>query len=134
MMLINWSDDDLVNFPILDEQHRGIISTINTLDYFIKQDWPITNLKPTVDTVIHNVKFHFKTEETILIKQNAPAISLAITRDYRMQFLNELNKHFEDAVNMSDPKGLTDYLVNWWSGHKLEYHDKLSNYLNPDVA
>ena len=133
-MLINWSDDDLVNFPILDEQHRGIISTINTLDYFIKQDWSISNLKPTIDTVIHYVKFHFKTEETILIRQNVPAINLEIIRNYKMQFLNELNQHVEDAVNMAESKILTDYLVNWWSGHKSEYHDKLSNYLVPDVA
>ncbi len=134
MMLINWSDEDLVNYPILDEQHRGIISTINSLDYFIKQGWPISNLKPTIDIVINNVNFHFKTEETILIKKNAPAISLALTRDYRMQFLNELNQHIEDAENMAEPKKLTEYLVNWWCGHKSEYHDKLSNYLDPNVA
>ena len=130
MMLINWSDDDLINFPILDEQHRGIISTVNTLDYFINQGWSISNLRPTIDTVIHNVNFHFKTEETILISQNVPAISLAVTRDYRLQFLNELNQNVEDAVNKEEPKVLTDFLANWWSLHKSEYHDKLSNYLN----
>ena len=133
-MLIYLRDDDLINFPILDEQHRGIISTINTLDYFIKQGWPISNLKPTIDTVIQYVNFHFKTEETILINQNAQAISLVIIRDYKMQFLNELNQHVEEAINIEEPKILTDYLVNWWSIHKSEYHEKLSSYLKPDVA
>lgn len=128
-MLINWSDDDLVNFPILDEQHRGVISTINTFDYFIKDNWSILNLKPTLDIILLNVKFHFKTEETILIKKNAPAISLAITRDYRMKFINELNQHLEDAVTTRDPKKLTEYLVDWWTSHKSDYHDKLSKYL-----
>ena len=130
MMLINWSDDDLVNFPILDEQHRGIISTINSLDYFIKQDWSITNLKHTINTVINNITFNFRTEETILIQQNVPAISLAIVRDNELQFQNEFKQYVEDAVNTARSKELTDYLVNWWSHHKSEYHDKLSKYLD----
>lgn len=128
-MLINWSENDSVDIPIIDEQHRCVITTINTLDYFIAQGWSISNLKPTIDTLIHNVNFHFKTEETILIKQNVPAICLAITRDYRLQFTYELNRCAEVATDRDDPKIVTDYLVEWWSLHKSEYHEKLSDYV-----
>ena len=57
-------------------------------------------------------------------------MSIEILIEYELQFRDELNQCVEDAVYSSEPEKVTDYLVNWWSGHKTEYHDKLSNYLN----
>jgi len=48
ILYIVWSDNNSVGIPIIDEQHRGIISTINSLHFFIQAGHGDEILKPTL--------------------------------------------------------------------------------------
>ncbi len=37
-LYIIWHPDNDLGIPIIDEQHRGLVSAINSLHYFIKAD------------------------------------------------------------------------------------------------
>ena len=130
MLLIEWSDKDPVNHPVIDEQHRAIIATINTLQYFIDEDWPVSSLHPTIEALEHYVMFHFKTEETILLKQGMSSEGMKMVREYRSKFFQELREKVYNAIFHKKTQILTDFLVDWWAGHKSEFHDKLSQYFD----
>ena len=129
-MLIEWNRQNAVGHPILDEQHRGLVGIINTLQYFIDEQWPVSSLHPTIEALEQFVMFHFKTEETILLKNGMPQADLDIVRAYRTRFFQELREHVNSAIFQSETQLLTNFLVDWWAGHQSEFHDKLRQYFN----
>lgn len=133
-LLVNWTDDYLVHYPIIDEQHRGLISTINTLQYFLDEDWPISSLRRTIETLEDHVQFHFITEETILLRHGMPEAGMEVINKYKLQFLKELRAQVTNAIIMAEANDLTEYLAKWWEGHLSEFHDKLKEYFDPEAA
>ena len=129
MLLIEWKKQDKVGHPILDEQHRGLVGIINTLQYFINEEWPVSSLHPTIEALEQYVMFHFKTEETILLKNGMSQDGMEKVRTYRSKFFQELREHVNSAIFQSETQLLTDFLVDWWAGHQSEFHDKLLKYL-----
>ena len=134
MLLIQWTDQDIVHHPVIDEQHRAIIATINTLQYFIDEAWPVSSLHPTIEALEHYVMFHFKTEETILLKQGMPEEGMKMVREYRSVFFQKLREKVYNAIFHEKTQILTDFLVDWWAGHQTEFHDKLSKYFDTHSA
>lgn len=123
-----------VNHPILDEQHRGLVSIINTLQYFIDEDWPVSSLYPTIEALEQYVMFHFKTEETILLKNGLPRGGMEKVREYRLKFFQELREHVNKAIFQAETQLLTNFLIDWWAGHQSEFHDKLAVYFDQSTA
>lgn len=134
MLLIEWAHQNRVNHPILDEQHRGLVSIINTLQYFIDEKWPVSSLHPTIEALEQYVMFHFKTEETILLKNGMPQEDMQKVRAYRSKFFQELREHVNSAIFQSETQLLTNFLVDWWAGHQSEFHDKLASYFDQHTA
>ena len=130
MLLIEWKNENQVEHPVLNEQHRGLVAIINTLQYFINEDWPVSSLHPTIEALEQYVMFHFKTEETILLKNGLPQDGLEKVRAYRTKFFQELREHVNSAIFQSETQLLTDFLFDWWAGHQSEFHDKLQQYFH----
>lgn len=129
LLFIRWSNDDRFDHPIVDEQHRGLIATINSLYYFIQNGWSIKDLRETILMLEHYVIFHLKTEESILLDKGISSDELRAIKKYRQQFLSELKTIIKDAISHKEPNELTSYLAKWWLGHKSEFHDKLTDYI-----
>ena len=51
---------------IIDEQHHGVLASINSLHYFLQQGHGLEALLPTAKIVLQYLQFHAKTEEGIL--------------------------------------------------------------------
>ena len=128
-LFIKWDDGKLVGFTILDEQHRGLVATINSLYYFIQQGWDLVSLKPTLKMLEQYVAFHTKTEELILVQHGISEEDLKIIREYDVNFLSELHKEVETAITEEQPNNVVKFLARWWLSHKTEFHDKLAKYL-----
>ncbi len=118
---IVWSENNNLGIPIVDEQHRGIISTINSLHYFMQTGQSGEIIKPILIMLEQYTKIHFKTEESILERVNYPDLEnhkklhnnlLAKTRN----FIIELNKSENPAV-------LLKFLRDWWLTH-INIEDK----------
>jgi hemerythrin len=67
-LYIAWNDDNKLGIPIIDEQHRAIISTINSLYYFMQIGHGDDIIQPIMIILEQYVNIHFKTEETLIIK------------------------------------------------------------------
>ena len=129
LLLVKWSEDDQFDHPIVDEQHRALIATINSLHYFIGEGWDVNDLRPTVLLLENYISFHFKTEELILLRKGLPNDILEIVKQYHETFLDELYMVIRHAIKHEQPDELSVYLSQWWLGHKSEFHEKLALYI-----
>ena len=127
-LYINWIDDHDIDSPIINEQHRGLVATVNSLYYFIQKGWDLKNLKPTILMLEQYVVFHLRTEESILVENGLPKDILTSIQEYRSNFLTTLNEVTDSAIRHHEPEELASFLAKWWLGHKTEFHDKLEEY------
>ncbi len=115
VLYIVWSDENMVGIPIIDEQHRGIISTINSLYYFIQTGHGSEIIKPTLIMLEQYVAVHFKTEEALMAEAEYPALDehIGLHED-----LVEKTRRIAADVNRSkDTDMVLKFLKEWWLGH-----------------
>lgn len=119
-LYIVWKDEFNINNPILDEQHRAVVTSINSLYYFIQQGWGLAALEPTLKIIRMYSSFHAKTEEGILGQLDCPHMQEHINSQKR--FEKDVNEASKEAIDMKDPQILLTFLRKWWQKHLNEEH------------
>ncbi|MEQ1529043.1 MAG: hemerythrin domain-containing protein [Methylococcales bacterium] len=127
ILFIVWQDDDAVGVPIIDEQHRGIIATINSLHYFIQEGHGLEGLKPTMDILKQYMKFHVVTEDGILKKHNYQDLDQHYLKNDRL--FVQFSAISQEAISYRDPMLLLKFLRHWWLDHIKEEHAKYASVL-----
>ncbi len=114
-LYIIWSDKNKLGVPIIDEQHRGIISTINSLHYFIQIGHGEEVLRPTLVMLAQYTEIHFKTEEALMKSANYPAIKehKVLHRD----LIEKTRKLSTEHSGSLDSNRVLKFLREWWLGH-----------------
>ncbi|MCK5831659.1 MAG: hemerythrin family protein, partial [Methylococcales bacterium] len=113
--------------PIIDEQHRGIVATLNSLHYFIQQGYGLEALQPTLQIIGQYIGFHLKTEENILNKCNY--LNIDKNSDMQKEIYCNFKKIAKEATAYKDPELLLKFIKNWWLNHIKEEHKEYSKYL-----
>ncbi|MGI9276717.1 MAG: bacteriohemerythrin [Endozoicomonas sp.] len=114
-LYIVWQDDHNLGIPIIDEQHRGLVSTINTLYYNVSMGGGIEVLEPVLSILEHYIKVHFQLEESLMKKSGYPGYSQHVDSHHQLEM-----KAFctvERAREYNDPYLLLKFLKNWWIRH-----------------
>lgn len=120
-LYIVWTDKNNLNIPIIDEQHRGIVSIINSLHYFIRQGLGFQALLPTIIIMEQYSTIHFEAEQMLLKKYGYP--------DYDNHFLlhAQLKENIKAIKAQSflkkDSDAVINFLKNWWV-HHINVEDK----------
>lgn len=126
-LYIVWQDSFTQGEPIIDEQHHGVLATINTLHYFIQQGHELRDLLPTIKILISFLVFHYKTEEGILRSTEYPEIE---TYDQEMnKVIEEFKSVCEKARVEKSPELVLGYLKAWWQKH-LKHHQDITPFLH----
>ena len=115
ILYIVWNEGNNLGISIIDEQHRGLISTINSLYYFIQAGRGNETIDPTMIMLKQYTNVHFRTEEALMAEAGYPAIQehIALHRE-----LSGKTMRFSIDVNRSDdPDILLKFLKEWWLGH-----------------
>lgn len=120
-LYIVWKDEFNTNIPIVDEQHRAIASTINSLYYFIQEGWEVADLEPTLNIISTYAKFHARTEEGMLHKTECQSIDDHY-ESYRV-FEMEFARARQQAEDFEDSQILLSYLRKWWHAHLNVEHE-----------
>ena len=114
-LFIVWNENNNLGIPIIDEQHRGIVTTINSLHYFIQEGKGLDALRPTLSILEEYTRIHFKTEEALMKKANYPGFDNHIKLHRRlMERTIEITK---EAVSYKEPELALKFLKEWWVGH-----------------
>ncbi len=114
-LYIVWQPSNETGIPIIDEQHRGIVSTINSLHYFIQQGEAATAFEPTMDVLNHYTSLHFLAEEALM--RAAGYTDLDEHAKIHNKFMNQfrsLTKYRPDPDQVDE---LLVLLKTWWLQH-----------------
>lgn len=125
-LYIVWQKPFEQDDSILDEQHRALIATINSLHYFIQQGHALELLMPTVKLVFSYLRFHNSTEEGILRAAEYPKLEEYIQNNENV--IVELKAVCREAMLNREPDLVLKFLNKWWMSH-LEAHDNIKLYI-----
>jgi hemerythrin len=119
MKTIEWQDDFTVGVKELDDQHRSLLNTINTLLEDQRDKYEATKFLPALSSLIHYAYTHFATEERYLIQAHFPNLKQHVLEhiDFIMKTLS-LALRIETSRDESR-KELLLYLKEWYSSHVL---------------
>jgi hemerythrin len=131
-LYIKWDERYNLGIPIIDEQHRAIVSTINTYHYFITDGNAEAALKPTFITLEQYTKTHFMTEEMLFDQTEYP-------ETLRHKKLHEgLVKKMKDvameAAQEKDFDIVLPFLRKWWLDHIRIEDIKYAPYVKERLA
>ncbi len=114
-LYITWQDSYNSGINIIDSQHRGIVSAINSIFYYLRGQRAEEKAEHVFKLVKEYTDVHFKTEEYIQAASNYPLY------DEHKQLHAELRrstiKVLDDYWVNQDPAIVLKFLKSWWIGH-----------------
>jgi hemerythrin len=126
-LYIIWNEDNNLGIPIIDEQHKGLVSNINSFHYFIKEDKGLDILRPIVSALVHYIDVHFRTEEPLMYTAGYPDVDQHI-RLHRL--LTERTKKIaQESLNKGNAQVALDFLKDWWLNHINQEDRKYASYV-----
>jgi len=114
-VLIVWNSKYDLGIPIIDEQHRGIVSTINSLHFGMQNNYGKSMLSPIVDTMQDYTRIHFQIEESFLEKIDFPNANKH--RELHHELSLQLANAGRNSMLDKDPYQFLVFLKNWWLNH-----------------
>ena len=122
-LFIQWRECNEVGVPIIDEQHKGIVSVVNTFYHLMGTDTNDKALSSCIsDTMKNYSKLHFITEEEILEK--AGYKGLEEHKKLHPDLIREIEIIELRYIKTNDIKPLLDFLKKWWLEH-INVQDQL---------
>jgi len=117
-VFIVWKPEYDLGIPIIDEQHRGIVTIINSLHYGTQSSYIKNILSPTVGMLRCYADIHFQTEEHFIETIGYPGV--ANHRLLHQEYTSKL-AGIERGISIDkDPRQLMGFLKKWWLGHICE--------------
>ena len=117
-VFIVWKPEYDLGIPIIDEQHRGIVTIINSLYYGTQSNYIKNILAPTIDMLRSYADIHFQTEEYFLETIDYPGA--ANHRLLHREYTSKLAGIEREISVDKDPRQLMGFLKKWWLGHICE--------------
>jgi hemerythrin-like metal-binding protein len=115
-LFIKWHERNETGIEIIDEQHKGIVSIINTFYYLMGLGTYGSMLYSCIsDTMKNYSRIHFITEEGLLEASGYEHIEKH--KKLHKNLLLEIERIEYDVIKNNDPKPLLDFLKKWWIEH-----------------
>lgn len=105
-----------VGIPIIDEQHRGIVTLINSFDFSIQSGQQTEFFLHTIFTMMDGyTKLHFATEEEFfrIAKYNEAEKHKRLHATLIRQSFSIASK----SIRLRDPNIYLQFLKEWWESH-----------------
>ncbi len=115
MLYIVWNEENELGLPIIDEQHRGIVATINSFHYFIQQGRGLDALRPTLSILEQYTRIHFKTEEALMEQAGFPGFADHVAQHEAL--MRRTVAIAREATSNQEPEIALAFLKDWWLGH-----------------
>ena len=126
-ILIVWKPGYELGIQIIDEQHRGIVSIINSLFYGMTHKHGQSMLLPIADMVYDYTRIHFEIEEDFLKKCHFPSIDNH--ESLHKDLIDELHQFRRVNILKKDPFQFMDFLKKWWIDHICDKDWQFRDYL-----
>jgi len=115
LLYIMWEMGNELGVPIIDEQHRGLIATINSFHYLIREGEGIEALKPTLQTLMQYIDIHFRTEETLMKRAGYPGFDEHVLLHKHLIEKTKIVAH--ESISSGNANTTLAFLKEWWMNH-----------------
>lgn len=114
-LYITWQDNYNSGINIIDSQHRGIVSCINSIFYYLRGQRAEEKADHVFKLIKEYTDVHFKTEEYIQAQSGYSLYEehLHLHAELRRSTIKVLDEYW---INQ-DPTIVLKFLKNWWIGH-----------------
>ena len=133
-LLLEWNESKSMGIPIIDMQHQGIISVINSLHFFVRNSEADSFLHSTMRIINDYTRIHFATEEDLMLKANYSGFTFHKSLHEKM--VKEAYAAASRSLRAHDPEMYLGFLEFWWEGHiaqyDMDYVSCLRSYLEKD--
>ena len=131
-LFIKWDEKHNIGIPLLDEQHRGIVSIINSLYYMMNLGTDSNKMCLSIlNTIKEYSHIHFAAEEEFLKSSGYP--DLTAHKELHGKLIAEMERMGRAAgrhdFTAVEAKPLLDFLKNWWIKHINEEDRRYMSYL-----
>lgn len=126
-LYIVWHDNNNLDISIIDEQHKAIVSIINSLHYFMLTGRGNKIIKPTMIMLAQYINIHFQTEEAIMTEASYPAFDEHIA--LHKALLRKTKEISIDANRNKDSIMVLKFLKEWWLNHINKEDRKYAPYV-----
>jgi len=120
-LYIVWDFDNELDIPIIDEQHRAIVSTINSLFYFIHERLTLVALRPTLHILEEYTKLHFTTEEMLMEKAGYSGVGDHVLLHRQLAKRTATIAH--SPLDADSGHEVLSFLKDWWL-HHINWEDR----------
>jgi hemerythrin len=115
-LYIVWHERNETGIPLIDEQHKGIVSIINSFYYMMGRSVSNHLLYASIsDTLKNYSRIHFITEEAFFVESMYPDIASHIERHRQLSL--EIERIEQRGIRSNDAKPLLEFLKKWWLEH-----------------
>lgn len=113
---IVWSSEKYdIGIPIIDEQHRALISTINSLFFLIRYQRPAEAIQLGLKGLQHHAEGHFLTEELLMELTGYPGFEKH--KKAHDVFRARTKILFSQKRKPTDAENMLIFLKDWWKDH-----------------
>jgi hemerythrin-like metal-binding protein len=130
-ILINWQPSYELGIPIIDEQHRGVVTIINSLFYGMQHKHAENILTSIISMIRDYTHIHFTLEEDFLMKCNFP--DLDSHQLLHKELIGELFHTVRASSFERDPYKFMDFLKRWWIDHICNKDRQFRDYLLKEI-
>jgi len=119
MKNLEWQNEYSVGVEEIDDQHRSLLNTINTILEEQRVRYDASKFSPALYSLIHYAYTHFATEERYLLKVHFPDL-----KQHVLEHIDFIMKTLSLALKVEssgdEPRlELLRYLKEWYSNHVL---------------
>jgi len=119
MKNLEWQNEYSVGVEEIDDQHRSLLDTINTILEEQRVRYDASKFSPALYSLIHYAYTHFATEERYLLKVHFPDL-----KQHVMEHIDFIMKTLSLALKVASSGDesrleLLRYLKEWYSNHVL---------------
>jgi len=126
-VLIEWKPQYNLGIPVVDEQHRAILATINSLHFGIQHKQGEKMLRPVINMVNDYARIHFEVEESFFRACDYPDL------EAHEKMHNELKRLLstigEKSLKDNNPLEFIEFLKKWWIDHICQKDRLFKEYL-----
>ena len=115
-LFIKWTDRNETGIALIDEQHKGIVSIINTFYYLMAAGADNKMLYSCIsDTMKNYSRIHFITEEGFLRESGYK--DLDKHKEFHRKLSLEIERIELKCIISNDALALLEFLKKWWIEH-----------------
>ena len=114
-VLIEWKPEYTLGIPVVDEQHRAIVATINSLHFAIQHEQGENMLQSVINMVTEYTRVHFAIEENFFSICDFPG--LEAHHEMHNAFKRSLSEIGERCLKEKNPLEFLAFLKKWFIDH-----------------